>query len=230
MKNIVLKLKNIVLKLKNIVLSLKPLSKKKEREDKEVQVNNQSYAIVNYESARENEPIDTWVAMILQENSTLKNNDILFQENITLEVKNEKLLKDLENFEEMAKMPNEELEQLKKLCQNADSKFDFKRYMASKKAKGQYKTALAQEIAQRVTLQHELKAKASASQETNEEEDTEAIKFEKTRRIIKEIESKLPEEDEERVPKITIKVGKLVVETDSEHSAVEDDSEHSAVE
>ena len=44
----------------------------KEVEDKEVQVNNQSYAIVSYESANENEPSGTWVAMILQENRTLK--------------------------------------------------------------------------------------------------------------------------------------------------------------
>ena len=142
---------------------------------------------------------------------------MLFPENITLEVKNEKLLKDLKNFEEMAKMPKEDLEVLKNMCQNADSKFDFKRYMASKKAKGQYKIALAQEIAQRVTLQLEDKA----SQETNEEEDTEAIKFEKSRRILKEIESKLPEEDEARIPKNTALKGEVVVETDSENSAAD---------
>ena len=105
------------------------------------------------------------------------------------------------------------------MCQTADSKFDFKRYMASKKAKGQYKIALAQEIAQRVSLQ--LKDKASASQETNEEEDTEAIKFEKNRKILKEIESKLPEEDEARIPKITVLKGEVVVETDSENSAAD---------
>ena len=41
-----------------------------------------------------------------------------------MEVKNEKLLKDLKNFEEMAKMPKEDLEVLKKMYQNADSKFE----------------------------------------------------------------------------------------------------------
>ena len=87
----------------------------------------------------------------------------------------------------------------------------------------EYKTALAQEIAQRVTLQCELKGKASASQETNEEENMDAFKFEKTRMIIQEIESKLPEEDEERVPKITVfDCGTVVVDTDSENSARSD--------
>ena len=118
-------------------------------------------------------------------------------------------------------MPKKDLELVKKMCKTADSKFDFKRYIASRKAKVEYKTALAEEIAQRVTLQSELKDKSSASQETNDEEDMEAIKFEKTRKILKEIESKLPEEDEARIPKITALKGEVVVETDSENSAAD---------
>ena len=107
------------------------------------------------------------------------------------------------------------------MWKTADSKFDFKRYIASRKAKVEYKTALAQEIAQRVTLQCELKGKASASQETNEEENMDAFKFEKTRKIIQEIESNLPEEDEAMIPKMYARDGEVVVETDSENSAAD---------
>ena len=109
----------------------------------------------------------------------------------------------------------------------ADSNFDFKRYIASRKAKVEYKTALAEQIAQRVALQREcraLKDKASASHEIGEEtgqtpESIEAYKFEKAKMIIAELESKLPKEDEEHVPNNTVFEGGrcIVVESDSDN-------------
>ena len=161
---------------------------------------------------------------LAQKNENLLKNENLVEDNKNLFEENKNCLKCSKLLKKPLKCQTWDLILLKKMWETADSKFDFKRYIASRKAKVEYKTALAQEIAQRVTLQCELKGKASASQETNEEENMDAFKFEKNRKVIQEIESKLPEEDEERVPTITVLEGGrcVVVDTDSENSARSD--------
>ena len=105
----------------------------------------------------------------------LKDYEKLLQENNTLKVENEKLLK----VEEIAKLPKEVFEAIKKLCEYYEEPMNYENVQkykswaseVSKKAKIEYKSSLAQSLL----------------------EDKEASHFD----IIKKIEDALPDSEDD---------------------------------